>query len=177
MIRIKLVNRESGALRRRLQEIARDLDPASRKMDRFRGEVKQIRVQDNIDMLTHRGGGTYSGEDRFGRDIAPPAASTLKGRKGVLAGFVLAPRGLASRTITNFFVKWERVGDAWRMVDGWRDIPWMIYHLRGAPAGSKPNQPNWSLPMRDVGGWSLKGLAQARAAFRRLADSIRKGSG
>jgi hypothetical protein len=54
-MKISLVNRESGALRRRLQEIRDAVKPDSRKMDRFRTTVKKIRVADNIDMLTHRG--------------------------------------------------------------------------------------------------------------------------
>jgi hypothetical protein len=79
--------------------------------------------------------------------------------------------------ITQFYVQWQRLGNGWRMVDGWRGIPWVIYHLQGCRKGSNPKRPNWWLPQRDVGGWSLKGLAQARVAFKALAESVmRRGS-
>jgi hypothetical protein len=162
---IKLVNRESGALRRRLQEIRSDVDPRSRKMDRLRGRIAAIRREDNINMLTHYGSGTYAGEDRFGRDLAPPAESTLRSREGPLHGFVLAPHGLASRMITQFYTRWDFSGGHWRMTDGWKGIPWVIYHLQGCRKGSNPERPNWSLPKRDVGGPSLKCAAQWRREF------------
>jgi hypothetical protein len=144
-------------------------------MDRFRYEVSKIRKQDNEDML-YRPTSAMAGSDRRGRPLAPPAASTVAGyvRKGLIRQ-VLAPHGLGSRTITRFFTEWHLEGRVWRMVDGWRGIPWMIYHLQGCPRGSNPRRPNWSLPQRDIGGWSLRGLAQFRTAFSRFRERIFSG--
>jgi hypothetical protein len=178
---IKLVNTESGALRRRLKEVADSIDPRAPRMDRFRTELKKIRVEDNINMLTHYGSSAYAGEDRFGRGLTPPAESTLRQRKskygGPLFGFVLAPRGLGSRPITNFVVKWDLAGAVWRMTDGWKGIPWMIYHLQGCARGSNGRRPNWSLPKRDIGGPSKKCWVLWRDAFARLRDSIVRARG
>lgn len=172
--------RESGALRRRLKEIQADLDPRSAKMDRFRTKLKKVIVEDNEDKLTHYGGNAYAGVDRFGRDLKQPAESTLKGRKGALYGFVLAPNGLASRTITCFRVKWEYSGKQWRAMIGWVGIPWLIYHLQGCRKGSKGvdkkgrDMANWSLPKRDIGGITPKGMVRVREAFVWLKGTIVK---
>jgi hypothetical protein len=180
-LKVTLFNAESGALRRRLKEVADAIDPRAPRMDRFRTELKKIRIADNTDMLTHRGTSAYAGEDRFGRPIADPAESTLRQRKskygGPLFGFVLAPRGLGSRPITNFVVKWELSGRVWRMLDGWKGIPWMIYHLQGCAVGSNRKRPKWSLPKRDIGGPSKKCLVEYRAAFDRMWKSIFRAGG
>jgi hypothetical protein len=49
------------------------------------------------------------------------------------------------------------------------------YHLTGAPKGSKKSQPNWSLPKRDVGGITPKGMAAIRARVKQFAADILKG--
>jgi hypothetical protein len=175
-MRVLTLNERSGALRKRLKEVSTAIDPRAPRMDRFRTELKKIRVEDNINMLTHYGTSAYAGEDRFGRGLTPPRESTLRQRRskygGPLFGFVLAPRGLSSRPITNFIVKWTLVGRVWQMTDGWKGIPWMIYHLKGCPKGSNKKRPNWSLAKRDIGGPSKKCWVQWRAAFVRLRDSI-----
>jgi hypothetical protein len=171
-IRIKLVNRESGALRKRLREISSAIDPRSPRMDRFRYRISKIRKEDNENML-YRARSEMAGEDRFGKPLAKPAKSTVAhyNRKGLIRQ-VLAPHGLNSRAITRFFTSWSLNGRVWRMVDGWRNIPWMIYHLQGCEKGSNEKRPKWSLPQRDIGGWSLKGLAVARREFAAFSKRV-----
>jgi hypothetical protein len=173
-VTVKLVTPESGAIRKRMKEISDSIDPHAPRMDRFRYKVTAIRKKDNEDML-YRGTSMMAGEDRRGRPLARPAASTVKGyeRKGLIRQ-VLAPHGLGSRTMTRFFTRWTLNGRVWEMADGWKNIPWMVYHLLGAPRGSKPKQPNWSLPRRDIGGWSLKGLVQFRKAFKDFSARVFK---
>lgn len=174
---IKLLTPESGALRRRLREISAAVDPRSRKVDRLRTEIKKRIVADNEDKL-YRNSSEMAGVDRFGKPLAKPAKSTVKNyeRHGLVRQ-VLAPHGLASRAITKFFVSWEFAGGAWRAVVGWKDIPWLIYHLQGCAKGSNPKRPNWSLPKRDIGGISPKGWVSLRAEFARFARNLaRRGS-
>ncbi len=168
---------ESSAMIRRLREIQDTMDPKSRRMGQLRTEIKAAVVQDNEDKL-YRPAGDMVGVDRHGKPLTRPAASTVKGyiRKGLIRQ-VLAPRGLGSRTITNFRVTWLAQGNNWRMIAGWAGIPWMIYHLYGAPAGSKPSQPNWHLPQRDIGGTSPAGWINIRKAFDRFWVSVRRKGG
>ena len=117
-MQIKVLNRESGALHRRLDEIRAAVDPRSRRMDRLLKRLSDIRVQHNMDMLTHRGSSPYAGVDRIRRPLAPPAESTLGKRKGPLFGFELASNVLGSRMITRFFTHWAFDGARWRLIDG-----------------------------------------------------------
>jgi hypothetical protein len=160
----------SRALAARVREITRDLDPDSRKVGRLRTDIKQVVVLDNIDKLPHHGSTTFAGEDRFGHDLAPPATSTMAQWPENGRGFVLAPRGLSSRTITRFKVVWTR-GSSWVLSAGW-DLPWMKYHLAGS--NHHPLHPNWRLPKRDVGGLGTKAWGPLRAVFARFAKSILK---
>jgi hypothetical protein len=141
-------------------------------MDRFRYRVSAIRKKDNENML-YRPASAMAGEDRFGRPLAKPAKSTVKHyeHEGLIRQ-VLAPHGLNSRAITRFFTSWSLSGRVWRMADGWRNIRWMVYHLQGCRKGSNAKRPNWSLPKRDIGGWSLKGLAEFRREFARFAGQV-----
>lgn len=172
MREIKLVTRESGALRRRLKEITSDIAPRSAKMDRFRTTLKKAIVEDNTEKL-YRLSTSMAGSDRRGQPLAKPAESTVKGWvcKGLIRQ-ILTPHGLSSRAITCFFVSWEFIGTQWRAVIGWRGIPWMIYHLQGCRKGSNARRPNWSLPKRDIGGISPKGMAAVRAAFKAMARTV-----
>jgi hypothetical protein len=173
-MQIKLVTRESGALRRRLREVQADIDPRSRKFDRLRTEVKRAIVEDNTDKL-YRSASAMTGVDRFGKALAQPATSTVKGwtRKGLVRQ-ILAPHGLSSRTITNFRVSWQHTGKQWRAVIGWVGMPWLIYHLMGCAKGSNAKRPNWSLRRRDIGGIAPKGMAAIRGVFARFTRSVVK---
>jgi hypothetical protein len=71
-------------------------------------------------------------------------------------------------------VQWLEEAGQWRMIAGWLGIPWMIYHLYGAPMGSKANAPRWSLPRRDIGGLSPEGRREVNAAFKRFFADIRR---
>jgi hypothetical protein len=174
---VKLIVSESGAIKRRLQEIRNDLDPKSRRVAQLRTEIKRAVVADNEDKL-YRSASGMAGVDRYGRPLAKPAKSTVEGwsRKGLIKQ-ILAPHGLSSRTITHFFVDWKLNGDTWQMVSGWRGIKWLSFHLQGAPPGSKSRQPNWSLPQRDIGGVTPAGFVQVRAAFRRYAEAVMRKTG
>lgn len=168
---------ESRALRRRLAEISAAVDPRSRRVARLRTDIKKAVEKDNVEKLLGYGSSALAGVDRYGRDLARPAPSTVKGWR-LRLGRVLAPEGLASRAITRFRVSWVLDGPQWRMVAGWVGIPWMIYHLHGARKGSKKSQPNWSLPKRDIGGVSPRGWVEIRAIFARFASNLaRKGAG
>jgi hypothetical protein len=171
---IRLVTGESGAVRRRLKEIQADINPQSRKMDRLRTGLKKAIVEDNTDKI-YRLSTSMAGVDRFGRPLAPPAESTVKAyvRKGQVRQ-VLAPHGLSSRVIVNFFVAWQFLGSQWRAVIGWKGIPWLIYHLQGCAKGSNPRRPNWWLPKRDIGGISPKGMARIREVFQAAMRTVIK---
>ncbi len=173
-----VITPESSALIRRLREIQDTMDPKSRRMGQLRTEIKQAVTQDNEDKLYRLSGGEMAGVDRYGKPLAAPAKSTVKGyiRKGLIRQ-VLAPHGLASRTIVNFRVAWVQEGNTWRMLAGWAGIPWMIFHLTGCPYGSKPSQPNWHLPQRDIGGTSPAGWVNIRKAFDRFWASVRRKGG
>jgi hypothetical protein len=156
---------ESGALRRRLREVEDSIDPRSRKMDRLRSKLGRAAVKDNTEKLLGYGSG-LAGVDRFGRGLAPLgdwAYGAAFRRRG--NGPVLAPRGLQSRAITAFRATWVFQGGAWRLIQGWRGIPWMLYHLEGRAHGSKSSQPNWHLPKRDIGGMSPRGWVEWRGVF------------
>lgn len=148
------------------------MDPRSRKMDRLRTDVKKAIVEDNTEKL-YRLSSSMAGSDRFGKALAPPAESTVKGwtRKGLIRQ-ILAPHGLSSRAIVCFFVTWQFIGSQWRAVIGWRGIPWMIYHLQGCAKGSNSRRPNWWLPKRDIGGISPKGMAKIRGVFAAVRRTI-----
>lgn len=166
---------ESKSLRRRLAAINAGLAPNSGKVNALKGDLRQAIEQDNVAKLLQYGSG-LAGVDRYGKDLAPPAPSTVRGWPN-RAGRVLAPRGLQSRTITRFRVNWVRAGEGWRLVAGWVGIPWMIYHLQGRPRGSHPRHPNWQLPKRDIAGTGPKGWVQVRAAFAAFRSSVlKKGS-
>ena len=171
---ISVVWRESGALRRRLGEIASAVDPRSSRMDRFRYKLTKIAKQDNEDKL-YRGAGVMVGVDRYGKKLDDPAESTIKSwdRRGLIRQ-ILAPHGLASRVITQFRVVWQWTGSQYEMIAGWKDLPWIVYHLRGCRKGSHPLYPKWSLPKRDIGGISPKGWVQVRAEFTRFAKLLAK---
>jgi hypothetical protein len=167
---VRVIRKESTSLRGHLKAVSAAIDPGSPQTDRFRTALKKVVIQDNIDMLTHHGSTTFAGEDRFGRDLAPPAASTMARWPQRGLGFVLAPRGLASRPIANFFVRWVLEGKAWKMVAGWEGIPWMKYHLAGSD--HHPRHPNWRLPKRDIDGTSLKGWVKVREELARFRAAV-----
>jgi hypothetical protein len=175
MLKVFVAGVESGALQRRLREVKDAVDPRSRKMDRLRSELAKSAVKDNTEKLLGYGSSALAGVDRFGRDLAQPADSTVKSWR-LKVGRVLAPEGLRSRTITNYRAKWILQGDQWRLILGWVGIPWMIYHLEGRPKGSHPRHPNWRLPKRDIGGMSPKGWAEWRATFDRFWKNLLRSS-
>lgn len=154
----------------RLKEVA---NPGGRRVAALRDEIQRAVEKDNVEKLLGYGSSAWAGIDRFDRDLAPPAASTIKSWR-LRLGRVLAPEGLASRAITRFRVQWVAEGDDWRMVAGWLGIPWMIYHLYGAPKGSKASQPNWSLPKRDIAGLSKQGRSDIRGAFERFYADLKR---
>jgi hypothetical protein len=167
--------KESGALARRLKEIKDAVDPRSSKMDRLRYGINKIAKEDNTEKVLGHG---LAGVDRFGRPLAPLgkwAHGAAFRRRG--NGPVLAPHGLESRIITHFKYAWNWVNGQYEFVAGWKDLPWMRYHIEGRAKGSKASQPNWSLPRRDVGGISPRGWVQVRALFNRFAKNLlRKGA-
>jgi hypothetical protein len=165
----------SGALQKRLKQVAADVKPGSSKMKTFQTAVTRAVVKDNAEKLLGYGSSAWAGVDRFGKDLAPPADSTI--RSWGHLGRVLAPRGVGSRAITAFRTRWVFDGAQMHLVAGWVGVTWMIYHLRGCPKGSNPKRPNWSLPRRDVGGIGPKGWVDVRALFKKLAASILKTKG
>jgi hypothetical protein len=130
-------------------------------------DVAKLATEDNTEMLLGRSSLAWAGEDRFGRDLAQPAQSTFRAWR-LRLGRVLAPEGLRSRTITNYRALWFFQSGNWRLITGWVGIPWMIYHLQRRPRGSRSRQPNWSLPKRDIGGISPKGMKPIRERFQRF---------
>lgn len=171
MVKLFVTGFESRALQKRLKEVRDAVDPRSSRMDRLRTDVKKIAIEDNTEKLLGYGSSAWAGVDRFGRDLAPPAQSTIDSWR-LRLGRVLAPEGLRSRTITQYRAQWVWDGGVWRLILGWMGIPWMIYHLEGRPKGSKKSQPNWSLPKRDIGGISPKGMNKVRARFERFWDGL-----
>jgi hypothetical protein len=114
-------------------------------------------------MLTHR---------LRRRGPLQPAARAAGGvdpqrREWPLFGFVLAPNGIGTRMITRFVTHWVFDGTRWRLIDGWKGNPWVVYHLLGFPKGSNSRRATWPLPRRDVGGASSK----CSAAWRREFDA------
>ena len=174
---ISTVWKQSGALTRRLKEISTAVDPRANRMDRFRTEIKKLAVEDNTEKLLGYGS-ALAGIDRFGKPLAPLgkwATGAAFRRRG--NGPVLAPHGLASRSITRFKVAWQWTGSQYQMVAGWDGVKWMKYHLTGCPRGTNSKRPNWSLPRRDIGGISPKGWVKVRASFSRfVANLAKKGS-
>jgi hypothetical protein len=160
-------------MERRLKEIREAADPKGWRVGKLRTEIKRIAEKDNVEKLLGYGGSAWAGVDRYGRDLVTPADSTIK-RWRLRLGRVLAPEGLNSRAITRFHVDWHLDGTTWHMLMGWLGISWMIYHLKGAPKGSKASQPNWSLPQRDIGGISPKGWVEVREAFSRFWTNVRR---
>lgn len=157
--------KSSDALIRRFRELSTLND--SRKMDRLRQDIKQIVIEDNVDKILGRG---TVGVDRYGKPLArlrggrPLTAAEYRARGGT--GPVLAPRGMGSRVITGFQVRWVREGDTWVLVAGWRNVnsrkgkPFMQYHLKGAPKAH--------LPRRDVGGVTPKGWKRIDGRLHRF---------
>jgi hypothetical protein len=162
---------ESKSLRKRLAEINAGLAPNSGRINALKGDLRLAIEEDNREKLLGYGSSALAGVDRYGKDLAPPADSTIRGWPN-RTGRVLAPRGLLSRTITRFRVNWVRQGEGWRLVAGWVGVPWMIYHLQGRPMGSHPRAPTWQLPKRDIGGITPKGFVKVRAAFAAFAKSL-----
>jgi hypothetical protein len=164
---------ESKSFRARLEQIKSVADPRGARVASLRGEVQRAVEKDNVEKLLGYGSSALAGIDRFDKDLAPPADRTIKSWR-LRLGRVLAPEGLASRAITTFRVQWLDESGQWRMIAGWLGIPWMIYHLHGAPKGSKAGQPNWSLPKRDIAGLSRAGRKEVAAAFDRFYADLRK---
>ena len=174
---------ESSALLKRLRAIQGNLSPRSRPVKRLRDAIEAAVIKDNTEKVLGYGSSALAGVDRYGKDLTPPAASTVKGWR-LRIGRVLAPEGLLSRFITKFVVKWQWDGAQWRLVAGWvgalsRDGKhFIIYHLMGARKGSKGvdrlgrDMSQWSLPKRDVGGVTRKGWAEIHRAFREFAASV-----
>ncbi len=164
----------SSALERRLAEIQAAAGPNSRASTRVKGDVRRLVIEDNTEKILGRG--LLEGVDRYGKPLARMADSTYRNPKRGF-GPVLAPRGLASRFITNFRADWR----GGQLVMGWRNVvdkkgrPFVQYHLEGAAKGSNPRRPNWSLPRRDVGGISPAGWAKIVARHKQYAQSVLRG--
>jgi hypothetical protein len=162
----------SRDLERWVRNVTEASNASSARCSRLRFEISRAVVEDNEGKI-YGPGGVYAGVDRFGRPLAPPAPSTLKGwaRKGLVRQ-VLAPHGLSSRTIRNFRVRWIYGSVRWSLVAGWEGMDWLRYHLQGAPRGSKGGQPRWSLPRRDIGGITPAGWTAIRAILYKFNDDL-----
>jgi hypothetical protein len=165
----------SSALQRRLAEIREAAGPNSRAANRVKGDLRQIVLTDNVEKLLGRG--LLEGVDRYGRPLARMADSTFRNPKRGF-GPVLAPRGLNSRFITHFRAEWLNGDLVMRYVNmvNSKGQPFAQYHLVGAPRGSKPGQPNWSLPRRDVGGITPEGWARIKARHAKYAGDVLRGA-
>ena len=142
---------------------------------RVKGDLRRIILDDNTEKLLGRG--NLEGVDRYGKPLAPMAKSTYQNPKRGF-GPVLAPRGLASRFITNFKAEWKDSGQGFTtLVARWVDIvnkkgqSFAQYHLTGA----KKAGTNWVLPKRDIGGISPAGFAKINARFKKFASDVLKG--
>lgn len=94
--------------------------------------VSQLMWADRVDAQLR-------GQDGFGEDLAPLAASTWKKRKG--DGPPLSPFGSSSRVVTNYNVEIIPISTGLILLSGtWEGIPWLIYHLEG----------EGRLPVRDI---------------------------
>jgi hypothetical protein len=139
-------------------EIKADADPRSYKVKKLREDIGAAVVEDNIDKILGRG--LLEGVDRYGRPLKPMADSTFRNKRRGF-GPVLAPRGLASRVITTFKVRWAMAGEVWRMSAGWVDF----LSTRGFPIMLAQLGGTRTIPARDVGGVSPKGWTKVKQAF------------
>lgn len=167
---------QSPALVRRLREMQEAVQPNSRAANRVKGDIRKIVIEDNTEKLLGRG--NLEGVDRYGKPLTRMADSTFRNpRRGF--GPVLAPRGLASRFITNFRATWQ----GGILVMGWVDMlskqgePFAQYHLEGARRGSNSKRPNWSLPRRDIAGLSPKAWSKIVARHAQFAKDVLRGQG
>lgn len=166
--------RSSKALQQRLDAIARAAGGNSKATARVKGDIRKIVIEDNTEKLL--GGGLLEGVDRYGRPLAPMAESTYRNPKRGF-GPVLVPRGLLSRFITNFRADW--IGG--QLVMRYKDIvnkrgeSFAQYLIRGAPKGSKPSQPNWSLPPREVDGITPRGWSEINVRTKGWGRDVVKG--
>ncbi len=167
--------RSSGALVKKLQAIKEMSDLSGKGANRVKGDLRKIVIEDNTEKLLGRG--LLEGVDRYGKPLAPLAKSTYQNPKRGF-GPALAPRGLRSRFITNFYAKWADSGQGvTTLVCGWAGIvnkkgqSFVQYHLTGA----KKRGTNWVLPKRDVGGISPAGFAKINARFKQFARDVLKG--
>lgn len=166
----------SPALVRRLRDMQAAAQPNSRAANRVKGDIRKIVIEDNTEKLLGRG--NLEGVDRYGKPLARMADSTFRNpNRGF--GPVLAPRGLASRFITNFRATWQ----GGILIMGWIDIlsksgkSFAQFHLTGAPKGSNSRRPNWSLPKRDVAGVSPAGWAKIKERHTKFAEDVLRGQG
>ena len=169
--------RSSGALVKKLRQIKEMSDMSGKGAAQVKGDIRKIVIEDNTEKLLGRG--NLEGVDRYGKPLAPMAKSTYQNPKRGF-GPVLAPRGLASRFITNFFARWEDSGQGFTtLVSGWSGIVnrkgqgFVQFHLTGA----KKAGTNWVLPRRDVGGISPAGFSKINARFKKFASDVLKGQG
>jgi hypothetical protein len=156
----------SPALLRRTAEIAEALKPRSRAMTRFREDLRLLVVEDHYHMLLEN-------KDRYGRQRAPLAASTLANPKRG-PGPSLIPNYYRSRFIANFEALWEVREGLQTLVARYRDIlskagkPFAQYHATGAhKAGT-----NWYLPRRDTGGITPTGWVKVKRLFAILPEYL-----
>jgi hypothetical protein len=168
----------SGALVKKLRAIKAMSDMSGKGANRVKGDIRKIALDDNVEKLLGRG--LLEGVDRYGKPLAPLAKSTYQNPKRGF-GPALAPRGLASRFITNLKAEWVDAGGFAMLVLKYVGIvnkkgqSFAQYHLTGCPKGSKKSQPNWSLPKRDVGGITPAGWARIRTRFKQFASDILRG--
>lgn len=138
-----------------------------------KGDIRKIIIMDHQDKVLRRH------VDRGGNSLAPLAASTLKDkRRG--PGPALAPKGALSRFVKNLRVEWSGEGVNSTLIVRFVNIvdkkgrSFAQYHLAGVAKGSKKNQPNWSLPKRDVSGITPKGWSAIQVRFNEFIVVIGK---
>jgi len=164
----------SDALAKRLKEINEAAKLSGKGANRVKGDIRRIVIEDNTDKLLGRG--LLEGVDRYGKPLARMADSTYR-KKGRGFGPVLAPKGMASRFITNFRAEWQDSGRGFNtLVCFWLGMvnkqgqSFAQYHLTGA---KKPGT-KWVVPKRDIGGVTPKGMAAIRARIKKyMSDAIR----
>jgi hypothetical protein len=144
-------------------------------LERFHAEITEVLEQKGsadffaqVPAVLKRGNADdrQAGIDRFGKPLAPLAASTLKKRSrgGLLGGGSgppLAPRGWGSRVVTNFVVtSYSTLGR--RVFEcGWTGMltkkgrPWLPYHILGKGFN----------PVRNIAGASPTPWAKLKKLF------------
>lgn len=151
--------RTSGALKRKLDELAKTA--TGPQMARFTAETERVIREDNYQKVMNN-------VDGRGRAYRPPVRPA--DRTGVYKGATgptLAPFGLHSRVITKFATARGRLAAGWVVTAGWKDLPFIIFHIEGR--GHNPKRdPSGITPY----GWGR--LNKLFADFARRVANLRR---